>query len=178
VSGLQQGGRLRLGIVGSGLIAGVTARAIAAAEGCELAAVSARRREVAAAFAAEHGIAAAFDDWRALVASPAIDAVYVATPTAPREAICLLAAQHGKHVLAEKPFASLASLVTNATRGGTWRATEEIGGDDEVGTAMIRGIEMSRGGFGSDAVSARTSDLDSSRSASRTRPTVDQSKPR
>jgi len=118
VSGLQQGGRLRLGIVGSGLIAGVTARAIAAAEGCELAAVSARRREVAAAFAAEHGIAAAFDDWRALVASPAIDAVYVATPTAPREAICLLAAQHGKHVLAEKPFASLASLqrITAACR--------------------------------------------------------------
>lgn len=109
---------LRLGIVGSGLIASSTARAAASAAGCELVAVSARRLEVARAFAAEHHIKHAFDDWNALLASPDIDAVYVATPTAPREEICLRAAQQGKHVLAEKPFASLASLrrITAACR--------------------------------------------------------------
>ena len=109
---------LRLGIVGSGLIASVTARAAVAASGCAVVGVSARRHEVAQAFAAEHGIAQAFGDWNELLASPDIDAVYVATPTAPREAICVRAAQMGKHVLAEKPFASLASLrrITSACR--------------------------------------------------------------
>jgi len=109
---------LRLGIVGSGLIAGVTARAAAAAAGCKVVAVSARRLEVAQAFAAEHGIERAFDDWNALLACADVDAVYVATPTAPREEICVRAAQRGKHVLAEKPFASLASLrrITAACR--------------------------------------------------------------
>jgi len=109
---------LRLGIVGSGLIASVTARAAAAAPDCRVVAVSARRPGAARAFADEHGIAQAFDDWNALLASPDIDAVYVATPTAPREAICVCAAQLGKHVLAEKPFASLASLrrITAACR--------------------------------------------------------------
>ena len=109
---------LRLGIVGSGLIASSTARAAAAAAGCELVAVSARRLEVARAFAKDHGIERAFDDWNALLACPEVDAVYIATPTAPREAICVRAAQLGKHVLAEKPFASLASLrrITAACR--------------------------------------------------------------
>ncbi len=109
---------LRLGIVGSGFIAGATARAASAAAGCRPVAVSARRLEVARAFAAEYGIAHAFDDWNALLASPEVDAVYVATPTAPREEICVRAAQLGKHVLAEKPFASLASLrrITAACR--------------------------------------------------------------
>lgn len=109
---------LRLGIIGSGLIAGVTARAAAPAAGCEVVAVSARRQDAARAFAAEHGIPHAFDDWRALLDSPEVDAVYVATPTAPREEICVRAAQLGKHVLAEKPFASLASLrrITAACR--------------------------------------------------------------
>ena len=39
-----------------------------------------------------------------------IDAVYVATPTSVREEICLAAANSGKHVLGEKPFASLGSV--------------------------------------------------------------------
>jgi predicted dehydrogenase len=101
---------LRVGVVGTGLIAGISTQAMAASSGCRPAAVSSRRRAAAEAFAATHGLAAAFDDWRALIESPAIDAVYVATPTAPREAICVAAAQRGLHVLAEKPFASLPSL--------------------------------------------------------------------
>jgi len=101
---------LRVGVVSTGLIAGFTTTAIAASVGCQPVAVSSRRRDTAQAFAGRHGLAHAFDDWREMVASPHIDAVYVATPTAPREAIAVFAAQQGKHVLAEKPFASLASL--------------------------------------------------------------------
>jgi predicted dehydrogenase len=42
--------------------------------------------------------------------SDEIDAIYVATPTSVREEISVAAAQAGKHVLAEKPFASLLSM--------------------------------------------------------------------
>jgi len=54
----------------------------------------------------------------AISASNTVDAIYVATPTAAREEICLLAAAHGKHVLGEKPFANLPSLrrITSACR--------------------------------------------------------------
>jgi len=109
---------LRVGVVGTGLIAGVTMAAIAQSAACRAVAVSSRQQTLADAFAHRHGLALAVDDWRLLVASPEIDAVYVATPTAPRQAICEAAARHGKHVLAEKPFASLHSLcsITAACR--------------------------------------------------------------
>jgi predicted dehydrogenase len=101
---------LRVGVVGTGLIAGVTTAAMAQSAHCRAVAVSSRTPTLAEAFAHTHGLPRAFGDWRALLAAPDIDAVYVATPTAPRQAICEAAARHGKHVLAEKPFASLQSL--------------------------------------------------------------------
>jgi predicted dehydrogenase len=42
--------------------------------------------------------------------SDAVDAVYMGTPTSVREEICIAAARGGKHVLSEKPLASLASV--------------------------------------------------------------------
>ncbi len=101
---------LRVGVVGTGLIAGLTTAALAASGACVPVAVSSRRQASALAFASRHALPAAYDDWQALLAAPDIDAVYVATPTAAREPIALQAARQGKHVLAEKPFASLASL--------------------------------------------------------------------
>jgi predicted dehydrogenase len=49
-----------------------------------------------------------------------VDAIYVATPTFVREEICVAAADAGKHVLGEKPFANLPSLrrITAACRSG------------------------------------------------------------
>lgn len=110
---------LRVGVIGTGLIAGVVTAALAASQGCRPVAVSSRVRSRALAFAAQHDLAAAYDDWRSLLAAADVDAVYIATPTAPREAIALQAARAGKHVLAEKPFASLASLqaITRACAG-------------------------------------------------------------
>lgn len=101
---------LRVGIVGTGLIAGLTTAAMAASTGCVPVAVSSRRRTQALAFAAQHGLEAAYDDWQAMLCATDIEAVYVATPTAARESIALMAARQGKHVLAEKPFFSLESL--------------------------------------------------------------------
>ena len=101
---------LRWGVVGTGSIANAMGRAIKSAEGAELAAVSSRRMESAEAYAKKHGAAHAFDSWAEMAASDEVDAIYVATPTSVREEICIAAARGGKHVLGEKPLASLASV--------------------------------------------------------------------
>ena len=101
---------IRWGIVGTGSIAGSMAPVIAAVPSAELAAVSSRSMASAEAFAAEHGIGRAFDSWAEMAAWSGVDAIYVATPTGVREEICTAAANAGKHVLGEKPFASVPSL--------------------------------------------------------------------
>jgi predicted dehydrogenase len=109
---------LRWGIVGTGMIANLVAPKIKLAARTELAAVASRKIETAKQFANTHGIAGAFGSWSEMISSNTVDAIYVATPTAAREEICLLAAANGKHVLGEKPFANLSSLrrITSACR--------------------------------------------------------------
>jgi len=101
---------LRWGVVGTGSIANRMADMIEQAENATLSAVSSRRLETAREYAARHGLAHAFDSWADMIASDVVDAIYVATPTSAREEICLAAAGGGKHVLGEKPFASLDSV--------------------------------------------------------------------
>jgi predicted dehydrogenase len=109
---------LRWGIVGTGMIANLVAPMIKMAARTELAAVASRKIETAKKFANTHGISGAYGSWSEMVSSSTVDAIYVATPTAIREEICLLAAANGKHVLGEKPFANLSSLrrITAACR--------------------------------------------------------------
>jgi len=109
---------LRWGIVGTGGIANHIAPLIKVAARAELAAVASRKIETAKQFANTHGISGAFGSWSEMVSSNTVDAIYVATPTAAREEICMLAAANGKHVLGEKPFANLSSLrrITSACR--------------------------------------------------------------
>lgn len=102
--------KLRLGIVGSGMIADVIDNAVKQVETIELVAVASRRAVSAKAFAEEHGIKQVFDTWQEMLASDDIDAVYVATPTASKEEIAIYGAQNKKHLLVEKPFASYESL--------------------------------------------------------------------
>ena len=101
---------LRWGIVGTGMIANSMAPRIIEADGAMLAAVSSRRMENAEEFASKHSVPNAFDSWQRMVDSDVIDAVYIATPTSVREEIGVAAANRGKHVLGEKPFANLPSL--------------------------------------------------------------------
>lgn len=101
---------IRWGIVGTGSIANSMARVIDDVPSGELAAVASRRMASAEAFATAHGAGRAFDSWQEMAAWDGVDAIYVATPTGVREEISIGAAEAGKHVLAEKPFASLESL--------------------------------------------------------------------
>ena len=109
---------VRWGIVGTGGIANSMARSIKAADASEITAVSSRRMETAKAFADTHGVATAFDSWQEMCEWDGVDAIYVATPTSVREEICVAAANNGKHVLGEKPFATLPSVkrITQACR--------------------------------------------------------------
>ena len=109
---------IRWGFVGTGSIASWMAACVRDLGSADLAAVASRSRGNARAFAERFDAQLAFDDWTALCASDDIDAVYIATPTALREEIGVAAARAGKHVLAEKPFASHESLerITAACR--------------------------------------------------------------
>lgn len=111
---------IRWGVVGTGAIANRMAGFINTTPSAKLVAVSSRRMESARRFAAEHGAEQPFDDWGEMIAWDGVDAVYVATPTGVREEISVAAANHGKHVLAEKPFANLPSLerIIAACRSG------------------------------------------------------------
>ena len=109
---------IRWGIVGTGGIANSMAGMIRIADVSEIGAVSSRRMEAAQAFAKDHDVPHAFDSWQEMIDSGNVDAIYVATPTSVREEICIAAAKGGKHVLGEKPFASLPSVkrITQACR--------------------------------------------------------------
>jgi predicted dehydrogenase len=118
IAGAQTVKTLRWGVVGTGGIANSMAGMIKMADNAELAAVSSRRMESAQEFASAHDVPNAFDSWEQMSASDTVDAIYVATPTSVREEICIAAANRGKHVLGEKPFASLPSVrrITAACR--------------------------------------------------------------
>jgi len=117
-AGAQSVNTLRWGIVGTGGIANSMARMIKVADASEIGAVSSRRMETAQEFANDHGVPNSYDSWQEMINSDDVDAIYVATPTSVREEICIAAANGGKHVLGEKPFASLPSVkrITAACR--------------------------------------------------------------
>jgi predicted dehydrogenase len=96
--------KLRVAVVGVGILGSRHARVFAEQPDCELVAVvdlnSARAEQVAQA----HGVRA-FTDYEAMLQSVNIDAVAVATPDHLHCAPVVTALRAGKHVLMEKPLA-------------------------------------------------------------------------
>ena len=85
--------------------------AIRASARGELVAVASRRQDAADAYAAEWGIPQAFGSYEALLASGAVDALYISLPNHLHAEWTVRALEHGLHVLCEKPFAvSLAEV--------------------------------------------------------------------
>jgi 1,5-anhydro-D-fructose reductase (1,5-anhydro-D-mannitol-forming) len=98
------------GIVGLGRIAATEiAPAITASPGGALVTVVSRDQGRAEAFAREHGAASALDDYAKMLADPAVQAVYIATPNAQHPEQVIAAARAGKHVLCDKPLAVTAA---------------------------------------------------------------------
>jgi phthalate 4,5-cis-dihydrodiol dehydrogenase len=96
-----------IGIIGAGHFGAVHAKAMAGVDGVQLVASCREDRTAAEQFAREHG-GTAYNDWRALLADPKVDAVLVATPHHLHEEIAIGAAEAGKHILLEKPMAPTA----------------------------------------------------------------------
>ncbi|GAA1942842.1 Gfo/Idh/MocA family protein [Microbacterium aquimaris] len=94
---------LRWGILATGGIAHNFASDLRTA-GLDLQAVGSRRAEAARAFADEFAIPRAHASYEDLVADPEIDILYIATPHPMHAENALLALEHGKHVLIEKPI--------------------------------------------------------------------------
>lgn len=112
---------MNFGILGAGSIAGTMAQTIRMLmeSGCKdvtLYAVAARDLPRAQAFAAQHGVQKAFGSYEEMLADPALDLVYIATPHSHHYRHIKLCAAHGKHVLCEKAFTVNARQARDALR--------------------------------------------------------------
>lgn len=115
---------LAWGILGPGRIAGDFAASLRAHTAQRLAAVGSRSAGRAEEFARTHGMPTVHASYEELVADPLVDVVYVATPHPFHAECALLAIEHGKHVVVEKPFAMNADeaerVADAATRRGVF----------------------------------------------------------
>jgi uncharacterized protein (TIGR00369 family) len=95
---------VRWGILGTGGIARSFATDLRLTDSGVVVAVGSRSQASADRFADEFGIASRHGSYESLVADPAVDVVYVATPHPMHHGNAILALRAGKHVLVEKPF--------------------------------------------------------------------------
>ena len=98
---------LNWGILSTGAVARAFAHGLTQSRTGRLVAVGSRSREQADAFANRHGVPSkgAHADYDSLLHDPDVDAVYIAPPHPFHAEWATKAAQAGKHVLCEKPFA-------------------------------------------------------------------------
>lgn len=100
---------MKLGILGAGSIAGVMAGTVRLLNQnghpeIELYAVAARQADRAEAFARANGVQRAYGGYEAMLADPAVDLVYIATPHSHHYGQIRMCVAYGKHVLCEKAF--------------------------------------------------------------------------
>lgn len=93
------------GILATGKIAGKFAEGLATLPDAHKLAIGSRKLENAQSFANQYGFECAYGSYEALVQDPDIDIIYIATPHPYHLENTLLAIEHGKHVLCEKPLA-------------------------------------------------------------------------
>jgi len=101
--------KLRIGVLGAANIARNFTAALRGSDKVDVCAVASRDAAKAAAFAAEVGIMQSFGSYEAMLADPSIEAVYNPLPNNLHAEWTIKAADAGKHVLCEKPFAANAA---------------------------------------------------------------------
>jgi 1,5-anhydro-D-fructose reductase (1,5-anhydro-D-mannitol-forming) len=97
------------GIVGLGRIAERIATALTTADNAALVAVCSRSDDHASDFAARHQAKAGYASYEAMLADPAVEAIFISSPNALHAPQTLAAAGAGKHVFCEKPMALTAA---------------------------------------------------------------------
>src|SRR4051812_9399938 len=96
--------RIRWGILGTGNIAGVFAKALPSTRTGRLVAVGSRTAASAETFARQFGALRAHGTYDALLADAEVDAVYISTPHPLHKRWAIAAARAKKHILCEKPL--------------------------------------------------------------------------
>jgi D-xylose 1-dehydrogenase (NADP+, D-xylono-1,5-lactone-forming) len=96
---------LRIGVLGAANIARQFIAGIKPSKLVTVTAIASRDAAKGAAFAKETGVERSFGSYAALLADPAIDAVYNPLPNSLHAEWSIKAAEAGKHVLCEKPLA-------------------------------------------------------------------------
>jgi UDP-N-acetyl-2-amino-2-deoxyglucuronate dehydrogenase len=96
--------QFKVGISGAGIIGAIHADALSTLDSAELVAVAEPREEAGAAFVEKYG-GTHYTSYPEMLASADIDIVIVATPSGLHPDQVVLAAEHGKHVITEKPMA-------------------------------------------------------------------------
>lgn len=97
---------LRMGVLGAASIARGFISALKDSAKVDVCAVASRDAEKAATFARETGVMRSLGSYEALLADPSIEAVYNPLPNNLHAEWTIKAANAGKHVLCEKPFAA------------------------------------------------------------------------
>lgn len=95
---------LRLGVLGAANIARAFCAGVAPSKRVVVDAIASRDPAKAAAFAREVGVARSHGSYEAMLADPAIDAIYNPLPNSLHTEWSIRAAEAGKHVLCEKPL--------------------------------------------------------------------------
>ncbi|RAJ12457.1 Gfo/Idh/MocA family protein [Arenibacter echinorum] len=96
--------KVRWGIIGLGNIAGNFVKDLALVDGAQIYAAASRNLEKAKGFAEEYKISKAFGSYKELFECKEVDVVYIATPHTSHCELSIMAMEHGKHVLCEKPM--------------------------------------------------------------------------
>ncbi|BDV32370.1 Gfo/Idh/MocA family protein [Microbacterium terricola] len=134
---------IRLATIGTSMITGMLADAVRVVDGITIETVYSRDAAKAAAKAAEFGAAGSSDDLDAVLASPDIDAVYIASPNSEHGAQVRKVIAAGKHVLVEKPAVTTADewleLVGSADEAGVV-LLEAMRTEYDPGTALVRSL--------------------------------------
>ena len=114
-----------------------------AVEGIELGCVYSRDTDRAGQLARTWGAATATSDLPGMLASPAIDAVYIGSPNSLHHERTLAALAAGKHVLMEKPAAPTAAQwvdLTAAARSSRVVLLEGIRTEYDPGIDLVRSL--------------------------------------
>ena len=95
---------MKIGVLGAGNISHLTVPAMIGLQEIECYAVASRSLEKAQGFAAQYGFQKAYGSYEELLADPAVELVYVATPHSHHYEHMMMCLDAGKGVLCEKAF--------------------------------------------------------------------------
>ncbi len=107
--------KVRIGIIGTGFAKTVQIPAFHKIEGAEIVSIASAHAENAEMTARDFGIAHFTGDWRETVEKEDVDLICITTPPVFHKEMTLLALEHGKHVLCEKPMAMTADEAKEMT---------------------------------------------------------------